>query len=496
MRASAAAVGGDNQHLQPGDCVRGRERFLAARRLGELLGTRGWAILKAATVVGTFTLLAKVAATVKEGFVAYRLGIAPELDAFLLAFLFPAFLINVISGSLMAAFVPYYMSARARVGASAAAQMIGVVSVRVAGLLLVSALVSAPIFALIIPRVAAGFDQSTIALSQRMVCLLMPLVVLNGTTAFWSGALNAQNRFVLAAATPMITPLVVMGSLAAFWQFLGVNTLIIGTLAGAALEVLVIGGQLRRTGIAPLSLARNDKVDFGQLIAQFLPIAGGSVLLGGTTVVNQMVSATLDPGSVAALSYGTKVTVVIVGISSTALATALLPHFSDMVAKQDVAGIRAVLRQYSVLVFGASLAVTAILLLASESLIHILFERGAFKSQDVQLVSRIQQYYALQIPFFATSMIAVRLLSALRANHVLMIGAAISLLVNLGLNYWLARYLGVAGIALSTSAVYVISCLFLWWSAIRHFRLFVRGARSEQGDRGPTALASVDENVR
>jgi putative peptidoglycan lipid II flippase len=54
-------------------------------------------------------------------------------------------------------------------------------------------------------------------------------------------------------------------------------------------------------------------------------------------------------------------------------------------------------------------------------------------------------------------MIGVRLLSALAKNSALMALSAINLLVNIIGNYVLMQFLGVAGIALSTSIVYAIS---------------------------------------
>ncbi len=66
-----------------------------------------------------------------------------------------------------------------------------------------------------------------------------------------------------------------------------------------------------------------------------------------------------------------------------------------------------------------------------------------------------------------TGMVVVRLISALRANQILMWGAAINLVVNIGFNILFIHYLGLKGIALSTSFVYLISFLFLVYFANR-----------------------------
>ena len=57
----------------------------------------------------------------------------------------------------------------------------------------------------------------------------------------------------------------------------------------------------------------------------------------------------------------------------------------------------------------------------------------------------------------------MRAISALRANHILTIGCAINLVTCIVLNYIFGLWIGVAGIALSTSAVYAVSFLCSRW---------------------------------
>jgi Na+-driven multidrug efflux pump len=76
---------------------------------------------------------------------------------------------------------------------------------------------------------------------------------------------------------------------------------------------------------------------------------------------------------------------------------------------------------------------------------------------------------ALQIPFFAWSMLIVRVLSAISANAVLLLGAVISLILDIVLNFSLVPILGVAGVGLATSIMYACACVFL--SVSLHRRL-------------------------
>ena len=75
--------------------------------------------------------------------------------------------------------------------------------------------------------------------------------------------------------------------------------------------------------------------------------------------------------------------------------------------------------------------------------------------------------YLLQIPPYTLGILAVRLISSLQANHILMWSSASNLMVSLLLNYVLMQWLSVAGIALATSLMYLFSMIFLVYMASR-----------------------------
>ncbi len=77
-------------------------------------------ILAAILTVGGFSVVVKVTATVKELVVAYQFGTGDAVDAFLIAFLVPSVVVNVVAGSLTAAFTPVYIEVRETLGVPAA----------------------------------------------------------------------------------------------------------------------------------------------------------------------------------------------------------------------------------------------------------------------------------------------------------------------------------------------------------------------------------------
>jgi putative peptidoglycan lipid II flippase len=132
--------------------------------------------------------------------------------------------------------------------------------------------------------------------------------------------------------------------------------------------------------------------------------------------------------------------------------------------------MRHVLRTYAWLILLVSLPLTFILVRYSEPLVALIFQGGKFTAHDVRLVGYVQMLLCLQIPPYALGILYVRALSALKHNQVMMWGTVINVVANAVLNLVFMRIIGLPGIALSTSFVYLISCGFLWFMLKRVLR--------------------------
>jgi putative peptidoglycan lipid II flippase len=251
-------------------------------------------------------------------------------------------------------------------------------------------------------------------------------------------------------------------------------------LAGALLE----GGVLARTvsrrhiWIAP---RRRAHPAARVVMTQAIAMAAGAVLMGSTTVVDNAMAAMLPPGSVATLNYGSRFVMFFLAFSTGALSTAILPQFAALAGRSDWAAVRDVLRTCIGWIVVVTIPLTVVLVAVSVPITRIMFERGAFTPDTTLVVARVQALYLLQVPFYLTGMVLVRLISALQSNHLLAWGAALNLVVNVAGNYVFMQWLGVSGIALSTTVVYIVSCVFLALMASRLMKRAAAGAPRTSG---------------
>jgi putative peptidoglycan lipid II flippase len=392
---------------------------------------------------------------------ASTFGTGDALDAFLIAFLPVNFLMNVIAGSMSAVFIPAYIRARETEGQAEAQQVFSNILALSLCLLLGVAAVLAVVGPYLLPLFGSGFSPAKLVLTQQLFYIVLPGVVIYGLVTIWGAVLNASERFALVALAPALVPLGVIAVLLVAGKQWGITAVAVGTIGGLTVQVLVLGRALRRLDISLRPRWYRGHPATRQVVSQYVPMVAGAVLMSGTTLVDQSLAATLGSGSVAALGYGNKLSVLVLALGATAVRAAVLPYFSGMVARQDWRGVRHTLQTYTRLILLATVPLAVALATLAVPLVRLVFQRGAFTAESTGLVAQIQAMYALQIPFYILGSLVTPLISSLSENRVLMWGSAISLVLDIVLDLTFMRLFGVAGIALATGVVYTVSWVFV-----------------------------------
>jgi putative peptidoglycan lipid II flippase len=436
----------------------------------ERLLTANWKIFRAAVIIGAWSVVAKLAATGKELAVADWFGRGDSLDAFLIAMILPTTVVGLVAGSFSGALIPTYIHVRENQGQKAAQELFSNVQVLSLLLLVVLTTLMGLGASYYLPLLGSGFAGAKLLLTRQLLYVLLPFLVLNGTLAVWSSILNAGERFTLPALAPVVTPLVVILALLISGRVWGIFAIAVGTIAGSVLEVTLLGWAIHAQRITLRLRWYGFSPELRLVMRQYGPMISAALLMGASPIIDQSMAAMLKSGSVAALSYGNKIVTTIAFLCSAALSIAILPYLSQMVAKKDWSGCRRTLKVYSFLVLSVTLPLAIGLIVCSRPLVRLLYQRGAFTAADTSVVSDVQIFFAILIPFYTWAVLFVRLLSSLSRNDLLAYGAVMNASLNVLFNFILMRRFGVAGIALSTSLVYLISCTFLGFWALKLLR--------------------------
>lgn len=416
-----------------------------------------WRILSDAAIVGSFLAAAKAAGAVKVVLIARTFGATDVVDAFLIAFVLPAFFADVVAGPLGAALIPALIETRERDGAGPAHKLHCSLTAGMLGVMCLIAALLALAVPVIVPLLGSGFSPEKLKLTRYAFYWLLPLLPMGAIGVSWRSALNAAERFAvpaMAAGTTPLTLTLLMLTVGSQW---GIKVLIFGTLAGNIVELVIMGVALRQWGFPVMPRWGGADAVVRHVFRQQFPLIATAALGQAGVLIDQSVAASMGAGSVAALSYGTRLTAVIASIGVSALGTAALPHLSRMVIAARWREVRNTLLTYGTLIFTGALLLSIALVYYTGPLVDLVFRGGALNQNSADLVAAVQRLAMLQLPIVALLGLLGRFVSSLRKNEMLAMAAALNLIVNAAGDFLLPRYIGLPGIALASVLAQAVS---------------------------------------
>jgi putative peptidoglycan lipid II flippase len=209
------------------------------------------------TIVGGAALASRIAGFVRDMFVAAMLGAGAVADAYVAAFLIPNLFRRLIGeGAFNAAYVPIFTRRRAEGGKESAARFAGAALSLLVVLGVLILLVAEFAMPAIIAAIAPGFvgDARKFADAVAFGRILFPFVAVVLVVALFTGTLNAIGRYAVAAATPLILNLLLIGALlyamaAGLGGGLEAGFLLAWTvLAAGCLNLLIVAAATWRAG--------------------------------------------------------------------------------------------------------------------------------------------------------------------------------------------------------------------------------------------------------
>jgi putative peptidoglycan lipid II flippase len=428
-----------------------------------------------AALVGVLATAAKLAGAAKVVVTARYFGAGDQLDAFVIAFLLPAFFTDIVAGSFGASFVPAFIRVRSNQGEAAARLFARTgLALVLSAMLAVSVLLAAG-GPWVLPLLGSSFSAEKLRITTSLFLALILWIPMGACIATWRAVLNAHSAFALAAAAPLTTPLATIAFLYAGANRWSVYTLCWGTLAGVTIETAILGWGVHRLGIPILPAWRGWTPEMSAIRGQYVPLLAGSLFAALCPLIDQAVAGSLGSGSVSALAYGTKLGSVLAAISATAIATAVLPEFSRLAAQRDWSHLRHTVRVHSAGIAVVALPAVAAIIWLSAVIVRTFYQGGAFDASAARVVTSVQQFALLQVPFAILFVVAGRLAVAVSATAVIIRASLITVAATVVGDLVLARTMGIAGIPLAGALAHAVALAslvyFLYRREPRLFRM-------------------------
>lgn len=423
--------------------------------------------LKNIGIVSALTAISRVLGLARDQLSAAIFGTGVLNSAFITAFNLPNLFRRLLGeGSLTAAIVPTLQEELHERGRPGAYLLLSKVTSWL--LVVTGGLVALAMVAFSQSRLLRGHDEKWY-LAADLTVILFPYLAFVCLAAAFNATLNVFQRFTEPALSPIwlnVAMIVSLGGAGLQWADtdLGrMHWLCAGVLAGGFLQMVVPAAVLMRDGWRPrLDLVASPRLtEIGRLMA---PGLFGTAIYQINVFVSRLLAFSINDSAASVLFYANRLVELPIGVFAIAVATVVYPLIAKHAVQRDFAAMAEDYRKGMRLILAINVPAAAGLVLLSEPIVRLLFQRGAFTAADTAQMAPLAALFALGMPFFSVVSLTTRSFYAMKDMLTPVIVAGISFVVNLGLSLLLMRSLEAAGLVLaSTTAIMVQTIILQAW---------------------------------
>lgn len=452
----------------------------------------GKELLRNSSIFSLFTSLSRVLGLLRDMLKAYAFGTGPLSVAFDIAFRLNNMLRNLVAeGALSQAFVPLY-NRYAHEGEEKAREAAGVVIVFVActmGIITVAVILALPT---LLPLLLAEkqMPQEQLALTINLSQLLFPYLVMMSVASLYMGIQYSHRIFWAASFGPALLNIVILvffGAYALWVRLSGaafdvqsIYIFSIATLLAAVAQVVFQIYTVHRKGLRPrykLDLRHSALKALGSLM---LP----AVFAASMQEIGQLIDVYLAtalaakvPEAISALTYSHRLIQLPIGIFGVAVATASLPQLSRLYqSDKDGSAFAENLAASIRLNFFFLLPAIAGLMVFSEPIIRVIFERGAFDARSTDVTALALLCYAPGILAYSLQKLCTITFYARLDTRTPAILTALTLVLNFLLSLYLMQTMLHGGLA-AGSAIAAWCGVLIYLAILWRSRVLLRPKR-------------------
>jgi putative peptidoglycan lipid II flippase len=423
-------------------------------------------VARAAASAGAATLTSRLLGVVREAVLAAYFGSGAAMDAYRVAFRIPNMLRDLFAeGAMSAAFVPTFTQRLTtgtrhdafRLGNNLTTALLFITGVAI----LAGWAFTDPIVRLMV-KAEYEADLAKLQLTILLARVMLPFLAFVALAAVAMGMLNSLRHFFIPALSPAMFNIVSIASVLILVPVMiraGVEPIAaaaIGTVAGGLSQWLVQWPLLRREGFR-----FRPHLDLGdEGLKRVLVLMGPGTLGLAATQINVFINTQLatgeGTGAVSVLEYAFRLMYLPIGLFGVSVAVATTPVLARQAALGEDDAVRRTIADSVSLMMMLSVPATIGLVVLAHPIVQAMYERGNFTPADTAATAVALQGYALGLVGYSVVRITSPAFYAFGAARAPVKVGVASVILNAGLNIYLVRVLGYAGLAIGTS----ISALF------------------------------------
>jgi putative peptidoglycan lipid II flippase len=426
-------------------------------------------IAKAATTIGTGTLLSRILGFLRDMVIANFFGAGMAADAFFMAFRIPNLWRRLVGeGSLTISFIPVYTEYLTQKSEEETREVTHI-AFTIGGVILLILTVLGVLFSPILIRIIApGWFaeypekfQLTVTLNQ----IIFPYLFFMGLFALCMGVLNSHRHFFAPAIAPIFLNISIIVSVLLFYHTfkVPVMTLALGVLAGGVIQFLFQVPFLWKKRITFRFNFNFRHPAIKRIGLLMVPGLIGTAVYQLNVFVDFVFASFLPSGSVSYLFFADRLMEFPLGIFAIAIGMASLPSLSGLASQGKMEELKETLSFTFRLVSFISVPAMVGLIALKTPIVNLLFQRGLFDYSATEKTVFALLFYSVGLWAIAGARTIVPAFYSLQDTWTPLKIALICLGANVVFIAILIYPLKHGGLALATSLSSTLNLILLFW---------------------------------
>lgn len=403
------------------------------------------------------TVITKLLNFFKEMLLANKFGVSFELDSFIIATTIPVIITGMLASAINTALIPIYSKMKDKKSMFTLSNKVITILIIFMGLIFIICFFK-PNF--IIEIIAPGLSYKAKLLTILLFRINSISIILITIIYSYIALLNVNGNLIIATIINSVTnvPLTLYLCLSSKTN---INYLSYFAVMGFILQLVIVGFGLKKIGYREkLNFSFND-----QNIKEILKFSGPIFISNGVyqlnTIVDRIQASTLVEGTISALGYANRLNNIITSLIVQPVILILYPIISKLIAngkKQDfferivesIIFIGVIMIPFSIFIIGFS-----------EQIINIIYGRGAFDKNAINLTNQIMSFISIGTFFIAIKEFLMRVFYSMDMVKYATKNSILCVIINIILNLTLVKFMNSKGLALATSISTIISVILL-----------------------------------
>ncbi len=437
-------------------------------------------LFKSSSLVGFLTFISRLVGFLRENVFAVIFGASGQMDAFVIAFRIPNFLRKIFAeGAFSQAFMPVLKEVSIQKSEQELRDLIakvsGTLGVILIGVSLLGVMAS-PLWAMVFAPAYIHQPQK-FALLNEMLRIMFPYIFFISLTGLAGSIQNSFKQYAIPAITPLLL------SVSMSWAAVSLTPYFHDKPIVAAAWGVVLAGVLQLMLQIPFLWRLKMLVwpqwgwrdpNVKRIMKMMIPALFGVSIAQLGMLIDSMYATFLPTGSVSWLYYADRLMQFPLGVFGVALATVVMPHLSEQMARNNLDEFKRALDWALKLVVMIALPCAVGLAVLAGPILVTLFNYGKFNFLDVKMTEDSLWAFSIGLFFFIMVKIVVSAFYSRQDMRTPVKVGMIAVGVNIVFNTILIFPLKHVGLALSTSLAAMFNSLVLLWILRRQNLLVFR----------------------